>query len=118
MYFNGSFFTFLFLKFNPNIEQHFAVHKYFMSAFSSHSLITFDCNIIAYHIFYPNKCFLSELKIHLSPHTKAVLDDFGIFNMKKRRHSVHLKVTYINCYSSVFQFDCFVQYSLSLFAMT
>ena len=34
-----------------------------------------------------------ELKIHISPHTKEILDKFGTFEIKKRSQSVEMKVS-------------------------
>jgi len=39
-----------------------------------------------------------ELKIHISPQTKEVLDKFGCFDIKRRRQSVTLKVIYSEPY--------------------
>jgi len=39
--------------------------------------------------------YFAALKIHVSPRTKEVLDGFGIFNLKKRKHTVTLKVSSI-----------------------
>ena len=37
----------------------------------------------------------AELKIHVSPQTKNILDKFKTFDLKKRRKSVALKVSYV-----------------------
>ena len=42
--------------------------------------------------------FVSERKIHISPRTKELLDGFGNFNLKKRKHSVTLKVRILLSY--------------------